>query len=218
MQDNMNSISTSRHLLELTDEYNFALVSSVLQDSVLENSQIINDNRFKVYISTIRSKFTTDSEVKIADSLSLAYSEYVKIINEAPAVMKLSKQERTEWYFRELSPAYKNLKYFKKKLSTITQQALIDNSKDLQDGFYRSIMPGIIAVAAGLLLVLLFNYFINLYFIAPVIMIMNGIKKYKAYKKSYNIQFDNDDELQDLNNDVHSLIEENKKLKQKLQL
>ena len=215
MQDNINSISTSRHLLELTDEYNFALVSRVLQDSIIENKEIINDNRFAVYITTIRSRFTTDSEVKIADSLSAAYSNYIKIINQAPEITRLSRAERTKWYFESLRPAYKNLKYFKKELSTITQQALLDNSKALQEGFYRSIMPGIIAVAAGLLLVILFNYFVNLYFITPVLMIMNGIKKYKIYKKSYNVQFDNDDEIQELNSDVKSILDENKKLSKK---
>lgn len=217
MQDNINSISTSRHLLELTDEYNFALVSRVLQDSVLEKREIINDNRFAVYISTIKSRFTTDAEVKIADSLSQAYSSYLKVINEAPTIIGLSRDQRAKWYFERLSPAYNNLKYFKKRLSTITQQALVDNTKNLQDGFYRSIMPGIIAVAAGILLVLLFNYFINLYFITPVIMMLNGIKKYKTYKKSYNVQFDNDDELQELNSDVKSILDENKKLIQKQQ-
>ena len=215
MQDNIISISTSRHLLELTDEYNFALVSRVLQDSILESKDIVSDNRFAVFISTIKSRFTTDTEVKIADSLSLAYSNYIKIINEAPQIIKLDRNARVKWYFERLSPAYTSLKLHKKQLSTITQQALIDNSKDLQEGFYRSIMPGIIAVGAGILLVLLFNYFINLYFITPVLMVLDGIKKFKMYRKSYNVQFDNDDELQELNSDIKSVLDENKKLTQK---
>ncbi len=215
MQDNINSISTSRHLLELTDEYNFALVSRVLQDSVIESNDIISDNRFAIYITSIKRRFTTVAEVKIADSLSLAYSNYLKVVNEAPEIMKLKRSERIKWYFEKLSPAYNNLKKHKKELSTITQQALIDNTRNLQDGFYRSIMPGIIAVCAGILLVLLFNYFINLYFITPVLMIIDGIKKYKVYRKSYNIQFDNDDELQDLNSDIKIILDENKKFTQK---
>lgn len=214
MQDNINSISTSRHLLELTDEYNFALVSRVLQDSIIENKDIINDNRFAVFITTIRSRFTTDIEMKIADSLSIAYSNYISVINEAPEIMKSDRANKIKWYFEELLPAYTQLKKHKKELSTITQQALLDNSKDLQEGFYRSIMPGIIAVGAGILLVLLFNYFINLYFITPILMIHDGIKKFRVYRKSYNVQFDNDDELQDLNSDVKSVLDENKKLTQ----
>ncbi|MPN49736.1 hypothetical protein SDC9_197358 [bioreactor metagenome] len=74
-------------------------------------------------------------------------------------------------------------------------------------------MPGIIAVGAGVLLVILFNYFLNLYFISPIILISRGIKNFREYRKSYNVQFDNDDELQDLNTEVKSIIDENKNLK-----
>jgi HAMP domain-containing protein len=76
-------------------------------------------------------------------------------------------------------------------------------------------MPGIIAVAAGLVLVLLFNYFINLYFITPLMLISKGIKNYRAHKKTYTVQFDNDDEIQELNSDVKSILDENKRLTQK---
>ncbi|HPS95494.1 MAG TPA: hypothetical protein PK115_02770, partial [Bacteroidales bacterium] len=102
---------------------------------------------------------------------------------------------------------------YKRQLGLLTQGALAKNTAGLQEGFYRSIMPGIIAVAAGIILVLLFNYFINLYFISPILLISRGLKSYKEFNKSYTVQFDNDDELQDLNEEVRSLIEEHKTLK-----
>ena len=99
----------------------------------------------------------------------------------------------------------------------MTQAALAENAKELQEGYYRSIMPGIIAVGAGLMLVLLFNYFLNIYFISPIILISKGIKNYREYNKSYSVQLENDDELQDLNSDVKSIIDENRNLKREKQ-
>ena len=213
MKDNINSINTSRMLLELTDEYNFMLLSSVIMDSTLNSAEVVYDDRFEKYIGNIKSQFTSETEIATADSLSVAYKRYLAEISLASNIMTLSVSERKEWYNNKLMPVYKNLRNYKRQLGLLTQGALAKNTAGLQEGFYRSIMPGIIAVAAGIILVLLFNYFINLYFISPILLISRGLKSYKEFNKSYTVQFDNDDELQDLNEEVRSLIEEHKTLK-----
>ncbi len=213
MKDNINSINTSRMLLELTDEYNFMLLSSVIRDSTLNSAEVVYDDRFEKYIGNIKSRFTSETETALADSLSIAYKRYLAEISLASNIMKLSIVNRKEWYNNKLMPAYKNLKDYKRQLGLLTQGALAKNTTELQEGFYRSIMPGIIAVAAGILLVFLFNYFVNLYFISPVLLISRGLKSYKEFNKSYTVQFDNDDELQDLNTEITSLIEDHKNLK-----
>ena len=77
--------------------------------------------------------------------------------------------------------------------------------------FYRSITPAIASVVVGLLLVLLFNYFINFYLINPLIRISRGIQGYRSYQKNYNVEVDNNgDELDQLNNNVRDLIEDHK--------
>jgi methyl-accepting chemotaxis protein len=213
MKDNINSINTSRMLLELTDEYHFMLLSSVIMDSTLNSAEVVYDDRFEKYIGSIKSQFASEAEIATADSLSIAYKRYLAEISSASNIMKLSVNERKEWYNNKLMPVYKNLRNYKRQLGLLTQGALAKNTAGLQEGFYRSIMPGIIAVAAGILLVLLFNYFLNLYFISPILLISRGIKNYKEFNKSYNVQFDNDDELQDLNGEIKTLIEEHKNLK-----
>ena len=213
MTDNINSINTSRLLLELTDEYNFMLLSSVILDSALNSEKALYDDRFEKYIGNIKSKFTSQAEVAVADSLTSAYNAYLVKIGEAASIMQKTPEERRDWYKNELVPAYNNLKMYKRKLGLLAQGALAENTAQLQDGFYRSIMPGIIAVAAGILLVLLFNYFINLYFISPVLLISRGLKSYKEFNTRYNVQFDNDDELQDLNSEIKTIIAEPKTLK-----
>jgi len=213
MKDNINSINTSRMLLELTDEYNFMLLSSVIMDSTLNSAEVVYDDRFEKYIGSIKSQFASEVEIATADSLSVAYKRYLAEISLASNIMRLSVTERKEWYNNKLMPVYKNLRNYKRQLGLLTQGALAKNTAGLQEGFYRSIMPGIIAVAAGILLVLLFNYFINLYFISPILLISRGIKSYKEFNKSYTVQFDNEDELQDLNGEIKTLIEEHKNLK-----
>ena len=213
MTDNINSINTSRLLLELTDEYNFTLLSTVILDSAMDSQNLIYDKRFENYISNIKSKFVSQSEVSLADSLTFAYNRYLEVIGNASSIMTLKSEERIDWYSNQLVPAYTELRNLKRGLGLLTQGALAENTDQLQEGFYRSIMPGVIAVAAGILLVLLFNYFINLYFISPLLLISRGLKSYKEFNKSYNVVFDNDDELQDLNGEIKTLVDEHKNMK-----
>ncbi len=217
MKDNINSINTSRLLLELTDEYNFELLSRVIKDSSVKSVEIFPDDRLHKYLGNIRRGFTSHEERVVVDSLSQAYLDYISVINSTSDIMLKSLRERIKWYEEELKPVYNNLNKYKKQLGLITQAALAENTKELQEGYYRSIMPGIIAVGAGLMLVLLFNYFLNIYFISPIILISKGIKNYREYNKSYNVQLENDDELQDLNSDVKSIIDENRNLKREKQ-
>ncbi len=214
MNANISSINTSRKIMELTDEYNFILLSSTFGDSVeLNIDRFKNDNRFKNYISSIKENLRSDSEVIIADSLEMAYSNYLDVVSNAILISNYDSLTKSSWYNDEFIPVYNELRRHKKNLGAVTQKGLLDNTKRLQDGYYRSIMPGIIAVTAGIVLVLLFNYFVNLYFISPVLLISKGIKCYRENRKSYNVKFDNDDEIQDINNEVKSIIDENKKLK-----
>ncbi|MDP3436960.1 MAG: hypothetical protein Q8S04_06935 [Bacteroidales bacterium] len=213
MKSNINSINTSRMLMELTDEYNFILMSRVIVDSTFGAADVLYDDRFDNYIYNIKSNFSSQTEIETADSLALAYSQYLSVISKARNIMAEDINTRKEWYKNELEPVYNKLRKYKKELGILTQSALSQNTNELQEGYYRSIMPGIIAVSAGIVLVLLFNYFINLYFISPILLISKGIKNYKEFRKSYNVHFDNDDEIQDINCEVRSIIDENKKLK-----
>lgn len=213
MNANINSINTSRMLMELTDEYNFILMSRVIIDSSITSDEIINDDRFDNYIANIKEHFSSDKEIAIADSLAASYSRYLGVISNSRGIMSAGIKERKEWYEQDLQPVFSDLRKYKKELGVLTQSGLAQNTNELQEGYYRSIMPGIIAVGAGIVLVLLFNYFINIYFISPILLISKGIKNYRDFRKSYNVQLDNDDEIEEINIEVKNIIEENKKLK-----
>ena len=73
-------------------------------------------------------------------------------------------------------------------------------------------MPCVVSVGVGIVLVILFVYFINFYFITPILRISKGINNYVMNKKSYNVTLDNMDELQELNQNVADLVDINKKL------
>ena len=54
-----------------------------------------------------------------------------------------------EWFFGSLQPRYTKLRQDLISLNEVIHEELMTNSSDFDAGFYRSIMPGIVAIGAG---------------------------------------------------------------------
>ena len=106
MKSNINSINTSRMLMELTDEYNFILMSRVIVDSTFGAADVLYDDRFDNYIYNIKSNFSSQTEIETADSLALSYSQYLSVISKARNIMAEDINTRKEGYKNELEPTF----------------------------------------------------------------------------------------------------------------
>lgn len=202
---NVDNINVSMQLVEVTDQHVFGLLNQIgiPQDSVLEVQSIYDDARFTNYLETSRISFKGKEEKALADTVLFAYAAYMQVINEAPDVWsKNGYNQRRDWYDNRLSPIYGRLRGYLLKLVSYEQATLHANTVSIQSGFYRSMMPGVIAVASGILLLFLLAYFIRLYLTEPIVSIKNGIKSAVLYKKTYNVKMDSVDELSELNDYV----------------
>lgn len=213
VKENIASINASRLLLEVTDEYNFKLLEEMGTDSIAvvpDIPDIEQDVRFTNFLKDMRKKFSARDEKAMTDSARYAYVAYAHVIREAPSVWKTDYTQRREWYFNKLYPIYMQLRIYVNNLGEISQKKLVENSKELSDAFYRSVMPCVVAVGIGIILLILFDYFLNYYFINPLGKITNGIKGYLKTGRSYTVNIESDDEMQDLNDNVREIITENK--------
>ena len=220
IEENVKSVNVARDLIMLTEEYNLEVFNSLSQSTALTPDQFHAsykanfEKEFGETMEDMRQSFTsrtTFSEKNYADSVLLAYTAYMQVLREAQDLKEEEPQARQEWYFNRLQPFYIKLRDYIQGLTNASQQALIGNSQKIDATFYRSITPAIASVVVGLLIVLLFNYFINFYLINPLIKISKGISGYRNYRKSYTVDIANkDDELAQLNQNVNDLIEDHK--------
>ncbi len=211
---NVENINTSTQLLEVTDQHVFGLLNQIgiSQDSILGLESVYNDVRFENYMETTRKSFTLAEEKALADSILFAYAAYMQVMNEAPAVWRDNGySERRDWYTVRLKPTYTRLRGYIQKLVSYEQALLQKNTTYVQDGFYRSMMPGVIAVASGILLLFLLSYFIRLYLLLPLAQIRNGVKNTMMFKKKYQVKLPANDELYELNESITKLCEEHNK-------
>ncbi len=225
IEENVNSVNIARELIILTEDYNMGVLDAMSEpdfdggfvtggpanasnaDFIKEFGQTMEDMRRSF------TQMTTFKEKNYADSVLLAYTAYMQVLRESRDLdaQNADFQVRQDWYFDRLQPFYMKLRNYIRSLTNASQQALLENSQRVDETFYRSITPAIASVVVGLLVVILFNYFINFYLINPLIKINKGIQGYRNFRKDYSVSVDNNgDELDQLNSSVSDIIEDHK--------
>ena len=92
------------------------------------------------------------------------------------------------------------------------------NSENFDAGFYRSIIPSVVSVGAGLLLILLLLFFTMVNYVHPIYRISEGVDNYRMSGRRHMYDMDGDDQLANINTGVSELIEENLELKHRLKV
>jgi hypothetical protein len=212
---NIKSINLSQSLADLTQEYNHQMIAVVVQNDI----SIIPDFNMDVFTAlsdSLRSSLTSDSILPLVDSLEVSFNDFISTSMRFDEVFLADNVNTGEWFFGTLQPCYNRFRHDIAFLNAQIHDELHDNSKDFDDGFYRSIMPGIVAVGAGLILVMLLLYFIMSYYIKPIYRISEGVVDYRTAGRRHTYTFDGDDQLAEINNGVTELIDENIELKKRV--
>ena len=121
-----------------------------------------------------------------------------------------------EWFFGTLQPRYNKFRGEMNILNEAIYNDLLSNSADFDAGFYRSIIPGVVSVGAGLLLIMLLLFFTLVNYVRPICRMADGINAYRSSGRRYNFVFDGDDQLAEINSGVTEIIEENLELKTRI--
>ncbi len=212
---NVSSINKANSLQDIIDEYSVKLMESMADDSLPAVPDITVDDRFLSQLQSL-VKIADDQQIfDNADSVKYAFVVYMQKTKAAKEIWSGSFKERRAWFVSEIIPVHAQLSGYIRNLSTVSQNLLNVDSVNLTESFYRSIMPCVVAVFSGIVLIFLFNYFINYYVLSPILRIGNGISYYLKAGRKYDVKLENDDELQELNESVAELIDNNRHLQGK---
>jgi methyl-accepting chemotaxis protein len=88
---------------------------------------------------------------------------------------------------------------------------LRDNALRVEQSSYRSIVPGIIAILAGLVLILLFAYFINYFFVNPLLKITQAVNNTVEFGSPFKVNVESNDEMGKLKEAISQLALQAKK-------
>jgi large-conductance mechanosensitive channel len=182
-------------------------------DVMHDNSQgdeakiVLNDTLYIKCLDFIAQNITIDEEKRMFDALYANYLSFKYQTQLLDSVFIADDMTvRNDWFNTMYRPVYESFAKSANDLGILNQNTMSKNSTAIRDNFYRLVIPLIVALAVGLFLVIMFNYFINSYFINPVLKIINGIKEYSENKQPYNVKIDTRDEIYELNREIKSLI------------
>ena len=212
---NINSINVAQKLADVTNEYNLNILAIIGED---EKTALpaFNQVEFMSRCDSLRSALSSNNLAHLADSVEYSYSAYMLTSLEFSDVIKSDFIDTRTWYFGRLQPVYNGLRAHIDALNTAIYNQLQKNSVTFERGFYRSIIPGAVAVAVGILLVLLLLSMILVYYVNPIYKMLSGLEIYRTVGKKYNYEFEGDDQLAELNNDIKEIIEENAQMRRRV--
>lgn len=212
---NIKSINLSQKLADLTEEYNHQMLSVVVQNDISKmpefNLQYFNDQA-----DSLKNSFTSKTALPMVDSVARSFNDFMLTSLKFDEVFLADNVNTGEWFFGTLQPSYNKFRQDMAVLNEMIHAELTRNSADFDAGFYRSVIPGVVAIGAGLLLVFLLLYFIMSNYVRPIYRISDGIDNYMKSGRRHGYVFDGDDQLANINNGVTELIEENIELKNRV--
>lgn len=213
--DNVKSINAAQKLSEEANTYNLGILATIGEDT----SGALPDFDKEGFLSrcdSLKTSLAAIGAVPLTDSVLYAYSAYMLASLELPQVMESDFIDTRSWYFGRLQPIYLRLNGYIDSMSSAIYGDLRANSERFDRGFYRSVIPGVIAVGVGLMLVLLLLYFILVYYVNPLYGMLRGLADYRSYNHRYSYGFDGDDQLAELNDGITELANENFQLRRRI--
>ena len=215
--EDINSINVAQKLSAVTDEYNLQILTVIGDDSV-NSLPDFDQQGFVSYCDSLRSIFSVENVLPLTDSVLYSYQAYMLTSLELEQVIQSDFIDSRTWYFERLQPSFQRLNGDIDRLSQAMYADLQENSEDFDRGFYRSIIPGIVAVGVGVILVLLLMFFITSFYVKPLNKMLSGLEEYRSMGRRYGYAFEGDDELVELNEGITELTEENRQYRRRIKL
>lgn len=213
--NNINSINVAQNLSDLSNSYNLAILAVIGEESTAHLPEL-HSEAFTAHCDSLKQQLASESLLPLTDSIVYSYAAYMLTTLELEDVILSDFIDSRTWYFERLQPKYNRLHHDIEALSDGVYNDLKKNSMTFERGFYRSIIPGIVAVGIGLLLIMMLLFFILAYYVNPIYKMLRALDDFKSFNKKYSYEFDGDDQLAELNDGIADLATENQQLRRRL--
>ena len=215
--EDINSINVAQKLAAVTDSYNLQILA-VIGDDNLNALPDFDQQGFVSYCDSLRTTISGENVLPLTDSVLYSYSAYMLTSLELEDVVKSDFIDSRTWYFERLQPSFNRLSGDIDRLSQAMYDDLQANSEEFDSGFYRSIVPVVVAVSVGVVLVLLLMFFIISYYVNPLNRMLEGMEDYRTMNRRYGYAFEGDDQLAELNEGISDLTDENRQYRRRIKL
>ena len=200
------NMELSKTMLDAVQDQNTALLQMIVSGSRDSDSMLIVGRQ--KFDSSMREANVLIRDLQGFDSIYAANVAYNRIV-DAYLSDSLHKNS-VGWYVNIYETSYADLTTSIKNFMVSSQRIMDVKAQRLEDNAYRATMPGFIALLIGILIVVVFFYFINLYYISPVLKITDALKNYLNSKIPFKVNVEGRDEMFRLKESIEKLIDQQK--------
>lgn len=204
LERSRSTIELSKDMLDAVQEQNTALLMSVTDSLTSTYDSIIEASRVEFNRAFTQARITMAGSPKLTQ-LAQANDYYNSIVAQINDTVTI------DWFSKVYKTSYFNLTHSIKEFMVAAQGQIIEFTAELEESAYRATMVGIIALAAGLLLIVMFYFMINHFVIYPTLEIQRGLHKHLNSRIPFDVPITTNDELLTLKQDISQLIEHSRK-------
>ena len=203
-------INIARSLSNDCNEYHLKVLNVVGDDDISAEIPVADHAAtFRSRIEDLKSRVRSERIGPLADSVLMAWDSYMVKTRELSNVLLSDFIDTRDWFFGSLQPEYEKLSQCLDDMSDDIFAGLRRSSATFDRGYYRSVVPGFVAIAVGILLLFWLLYFIIAYYVKPLNKMLKSLNEFNDSHKHYTCEFDGDDQLSELNSAIRDLTEEN---------
>jgi len=204
LDDNYKSIIAAKVMIEALEREDSGILLLML-GQWSEGREIITaaDNSFKKGLEIAANNITIPGEQSYIETIRSKYQIY-KEIWERP-IVDTHKQGDLNWYLEIAHESFLDVQSSVNELMSYNDQFMFDTASNLQNKAKRSLMPGVVAIISALVFTFLFNYFVNYYFVSPIVRITKSIQRFSKDRVPFDVRIETNDEIYDLAESINNL-------------
>jgi methyl-accepting chemotaxis protein len=204
LDDNYRSINAAKQMIEALEREDSGILL-LLSGKWKEGRATIVDahNNFEKAFDVAGHNLTIPGEKEYIDKIHAKYMKYRE--NWDRPIVGTEYEANLNWYFETVHRDFNQVKTAVEDLMAINDRTMYETASILKNRAHQVIMPGIVAIAAALVFVVIFNFFVNLYIVNPLLSMIKSIESFLQTGEPAKLKIETQDELGDLAASIESL-------------
>lgn len=202
IQSGKHNIESAKQMLDAVNDQNVALLQMIVvgQRRSSDSLLLAGEQDFEKALSDIS---LTIGELSELDSIYVARDRYDNLVAE---FLKEPHVDMEDWFTNHYRDTYNNLIAKIKSYLFVSQRNLGEKAERLEGDAYRVITPTLFALVVAILLCAMLVYFIDLYFVSPVVRLNKALHKVTALKQPLDVKVEGKDEVFELKEQIEALV------------
>ena len=202
LETSASNMEQAKKMLDAVQEQNTALLQmAILETTEYDSLYIAGRNNFDKALAEATVTVRDRSEL---DSVYVARERYNAVIDHH--FSDAATQDHVSWFINTYKTSYYDLTAAIKNYMINTQYTLGNEAARLENNAHRATVPSVIALGVAILVIVMFFYFIDLYFVHPVTGLTQALQNYLDLKVPFKVSMEGKDEVFKLKELIEKLI------------